>query len=145
MVTSALPNNKRTLSHGWDIEKCPKSALRRVFIEWEVLNVENNYSVSKKGFYDAKGFLEAVTVERAADEFNVSTRRIRQMLIDGVLKGTKHGQAWRIEYPYQYKLGTRGPASARFKRHATVPKKRWNSPKFENEKLKKGDCNSFNG
>lgn len=107
--------------------------------------MDKNYSASKKGFYDAQGYLISVTVERAADEFSVSTRRIRQMLIDGVLKGTKHRQAWQVQYPYEYRLGTRGPASARFKSHALVPKKRWNSPKFENSKLKKGDSNSFNG
>lgn len=51
----------------------------------------------------------SVTVEKAAAYFSVSTRRIRKLLSDGRLAGVKNGKAWRISYPYQYTIGTRGP------------------------------------
>ncbi len=51
----------------------------------------------------------SVTVEKAAAYFNVSTRRIRKLLSDGRLAGTKNGKLWLVSYPYQYTIGTRGP------------------------------------
>jgi len=62
-------------------------------------------------YYSASALagLCSVNVEKAADYFNVSTRRIRQLLIDGRLSGVKRGKAWQVAYPYQFTIGTRGP------------------------------------
>jgi len=99
-----------------------------------------NYTALKEHkFYDEDGYLRAVTVEYAAKHFDVSTRRVRQMLADGVLKGAKHSRAWRVDYPFVIRLGTRGPASQAFKDKSYVPKKRWKSKPFDNPKHKKGN------
>jgi excisionase family DNA binding protein len=101
-------------------------------------------TVSKPNhFCDDYGFTIAYTVEAAAEHFLVSTRRIRQLLNDGKLKGTKHGRAWRVKYPYELVIGTRGPLSikAQSRRAGTFKQSRpaRNGSSFENPKLKKGD------
>lgn len=91
-----------------------------------------NSTVSKVDvFRDSMGYMVAVSAEYAAIEFAVSTRRIRQMLEAGTLKGTKHGRAWRIEYPYTVKLGTRGPASNKQKKKQAASK----LAEFHNNKI----------
>jgi len=65
---------------------------------------------------------DAFTVEQAAGYFDISERRIRQMLATGVLKGTKNGRSWIIDFPFMVRLGTRGPASKVFRRGSCVPK-----------------------
>ena len=54
-------------------------------------------------------FLPSVTVEKAAIYFSVSTRRIRKLLAEGRLAGSKNGKLWQVSYPYQFTIGTRGP------------------------------------
>lgn len=85
-----------------------------------------NYSVS-----NISNFM-SVTVEAAADYFSVSTRRIRKLLSDGRLAGVKNGKAWKVTYPYQYIIGTRGPhLLLQQKRGSTIrpyrPKRKRNS------------------
>lgn len=63
----------------------------------------------KYGRFEVNGTLVALTVEEVSKAFGTSTRRIRQMLIDGKLKGTKYGKIWRVDYPYQIVMGRRGP------------------------------------
>ena len=101
--------------------------------------MKKNCSVSKLQVFSAPaGYIEAVSVAYAAAKMYVSERRIRQMLATGVLSGTKQSRAWRIDYPFRVRLGTRGPASQYFKDRSVVPKKRWNSSPFPNQKIKKG-------
>ena len=101
--------------------------------------MKKNYSVSKQDSFYENGYLMAVTVECAAAWFDVSTRRIRQMLIDGKLKGTKYGTSWRIDYPYQIIIGRRGPRISKYSGVSISPKYRRNVFDFENMKIKKGD------
>lgn len=107
--------------------------------------MKKNYSPSKKAefYYDDRGYTVGCTVEKAAEYFEISTRRVRQMLIDGKLKGTKHGQSWRVDYPFQRTIGTRGPAIEKYRNQGIQPLKqrgkRWNTGKFNNQKIKKGD------
>lgn len=100
--------------------------------------MEKNYSVSNSDSFYENGWLVAVSVERAAIWFEVSTRRIRQMLIDGKLKGTKLGTSWRINYPYQITMGRRGPLTSKYKNANISPKNRRNINDFKNLKIKKG-------
>jgi hypothetical protein len=72
----------------------------------------SNYEMpkpSRDGEYFMDGKLVAVNVDLASQLFHTSTRRIRQMLLDGKLKGAKYGKAWRIDYPFQIVMGKRGP------------------------------------
>jgi hypothetical protein len=106
---------------------------------------KNSTALKVHVFNSPSGYIEAVSVERTADAFGVSERRVRQMLTTGVIHGEKVGRAWRVTYPYRVVLGTRGPASSAFKKDSRVPKKRWKSSRFTNSKTKKGDGNSFDG
>jgi len=63
----------------------------------------------KYGRFEVNKTVVAVNVEVASRAFGCSPRRIRQMLLDGKLKGTKYGKLWRIDYPYQIVMGRRGP------------------------------------
>jgi hypothetical protein len=92
-------------------------------------------------FLDDNGRILAATVEAAAGSFNVSERRIRQMLATGVLAGTKHGRVWHVTHPYRIALGTRGPLSSAFtsRGYTRSVKDRRKSSKFINSKIKKGD------
>jgi excisionase family DNA binding protein len=104
---------------------------------------KNSTVLKPQSFCDDYGFTIAYTVERAAEHFLVTTRRIRQLLNDGKLKGTKHGRAWRVKYPYELVIGTRGPLSTKAKMRGdntfkqSRPARKGSS--FENPKLKKGD------
>ena len=59
-----------------------------------------NYSTSLYRF---------VSVEKAADYFAVSTRRIRTLLAEGRLSGEKLGKSWHVRYPFIISTGSRGP------------------------------------
>lgn len=104
-----------------------------------------NYTVSKgKYFCTESGHVYAVSVEKAADYFEVSTRRIRKMLSDGKLSGVKKGTTWHVFYPYQHTFGKRGPLISKFtnegiKKAPTFRGKRRNTSNFDNQKLKKGE------
>jgi excisionase family DNA binding protein len=50
-----------------------------------------------------------VSVEKAADYFAVSTRRIRTLLAEGRLSGEKFGKSWQVRFPYIISMGRRGP------------------------------------
>lgn len=63
-------------------------------------------------YYSARE-ISFVTVQKAADYFMVSTRRIRKLLSDGRLAGSKNGKAWQVAYPFQYIIGMRGPQLTR--------------------------------
>lgn len=103
-----------------------------------------NYSVSsyevlkpsRDGEFMQDGKLVAVNVDLASRLFHTSTRRVRQMLIDGKLKGTKYGKLWRINYPFQIVMGKRGPMLG-YNRFSKRVKGR-NSNAFENAAFTKG-------
>lgn len=110
-----------------------------------------NYSVTdlyntkpdKDGCFLVDRKLVAVNVDMASKAFRISTRRVRQMLQDGKLKGVKVGNCWLIDYPFQIVMGRRGPMLG-YQRY----EKRTKSRKvidFNNPVLTKGDGNSFNG
>jgi hypothetical protein len=88
-----------------------------------------------------QGYIEAISVEKAAEKLRISELRVRKMLADGVLKGTKHSRTWRVDYPFNVRIGTRGPASQAFKDRSVTPKtlglSRPNNL-FNNQKIKKG-------
>jgi len=104
----------------------------------------NNYSVSnyetpqptRDGEFMLDGKLVAVNVDLASKLFHTSTRRVRQMLLDGKLKGTKFGKLWRIPYPFQIVMGKRGPMLG-YNRYSKRVKSR-NSIAFENSRFTKG-------
>jgi len=97
----------------------------------------------KGAYLDERGVIYAHTVERASEWFGVSTRRVRQMLEDGMLKGEKHGRAWRVFYPYQVVIGQRGPRVQRFRKEPELmpakPKKTRKLARHDNPVFKKGE------
>lgn len=55
-----------------------------------------------------------VPVSSVAREWGISSRRVRKMLEEGRLMGRQlENGYWEVFYPYQYILGTRGPALTR--------------------------------
>lgn len=98
-----------------------------------------NYETPKPtrdGEFMLDGKLVAVNVDLASKLFHTSTRRVRQMLIDGKLKGTKFGKLWRINYPFQIVMGKRGPMLG-YNRYERRLKSR-NINDFENSAFTKG-------
>lgn len=103
-----------------------------------------NYSVlsyetpepTRDGEFMLDGKLVAVNVDLASKLFHTSTRRVRQMLLDGKLKGTKYGKLWRINYPFQIVMGKRGPMLG-YNRYSKRVKAR-NSIAYENSRFTKG-------
>jgi hypothetical protein len=63
----------------------------------------------------AGGFEDYLTVEGAALELKCSTRRVRQLLAAGTLKGYKHETVWQVRYPFILEIGSRGPRLNYFK------------------------------
>lgn len=61
------------------------------------------------------------SVKEVSSSFGISTRRVRQMLIDGTLKGEKNGREWLVFFPYQITQGTRGPLITFLKNKAFRP------------------------
>lgn len=52
-----------------------------------------------------------VSVSIVANSWGISTRRVRTMLAEGRLVGRQTANGtWEVIYPYQYVMGTRGPA-----------------------------------
>lgn len=105
-----------------------------------------NYTASKPKkkqheWFHPDGSFRAISVELAAKKMDVSERRVRKMLADGVLSGTKESRAWLVDYPFRLRIGTRGPASQAFKDRSFVPDRRFrrNSTPFNNQKTKKGE------
>jgi len=103
-----------------------------------------NYTVSdyeapkptRYGEFMLDGKLVAVNVDLASKALHISTRRVRQMLLDGKLKGTKFGKLWRINYPFQIVMGKRGPIMG-YNRYSKRLKGR-NSKDFVNSTFTKG-------
>jgi hypothetical protein len=55
-----------------------------------------------------------VPVSFAANDWKVTPRRIRSLLAEGRLTGHRLDNGyWEVAYPYQYFIGTRGPALKR--------------------------------
>jgi len=55
-----------------------------------------------------------VPVSFAANDWKVTSRRIRSLLAEGRLTGRRLDNGyWEVAYPYQYYIGTRGPALKR--------------------------------
>ena len=55
-----------------------------------------------------------VPVSTVANEWGISARRVRAMLIEGRLEGRQlENGYWEVIYPYCYVFGTRGPAIKR--------------------------------
>lgn len=109
-------------------------------------SMKKNYTASKTKkkqheWFNPDGSFRAISVELAAKKMVVSERRVRKMLSDGVLSGTKESRAWLVDYPFRIRIGTRGPASQAFKDRSFVPKGRHrrNSKPFDNSIIKKGD------
>lgn len=51
-----------------------------------------------------------VTVAQVAKRLNISTRRVRQLLIQGRMLGLKQGNGrWLVEWPLHVSAGKRGP------------------------------------
>lgn len=90
---------------------------------------------TKDGIYFRLGKPFACTVTLAAQQFRLSTRRVRQMLIDGKLKGSKIGHAWKVAYPYQIVMGRRGPLMGfnKVQRQGRMRKKSRNIIDFDNQ------------
>lgn len=60
-----------------------------------------------------------VPVSSVARDMGISARRVRVMLTEGRLMGRRlENGYWEVYYPYQYILGTRGPA---LKRQRNLP------------------------
>ncbi|MEQ1531643.1 MAG: hypothetical protein ABL925_20210 [Methylococcales bacterium] len=104
-------------------------------------DLEFEVKPTKDGIYFHLGKPFACTVTLAAQQFRLSTRRVRQMLIDGKLKGSKIGQAWKVAYPYQIVMGRRGPLMAYNKivRNGRLRKKARNIIDFINPTLNRVD------
>jgi len=91
---------------------------------------------SRDGEFLLDGKLVAVNVGLASRALHISTRRVRQMLIDGKLKGTKFGKLWRINYPFQIVMGRRGPMLGYNRYNKRVKGRNIND--FTNSAFKKG-------
>jgi hypothetical protein len=61
------------------------------------------------------GFLSKyLTVEGAAYRMKCSTRRVRQLLQQVRLAGSKVGKDWQVDYPITLQIGQRGPKNKFF-------------------------------
>jgi hypothetical protein len=102
---------------------------------YTVLNYEAP-KPTKYGEFMLDGKVVAVNVDLASKALHVSARRVRQMLLDGKLKGTKYGKLWRINYPFQIVMGKRGPMLG-YNFYSKRVKSR-NSIAFQNSAFTKG-------
>lgn len=86
--------------------------------------MKRNYSVEQNRFFQHGG----VSVEVAAKRFNVSRRRVRCLLAQGRLDGSREPgkRAWMVTWPPRIRYGSRGPrfgsllVDPRFNQQGTV-------------------------
>lgn len=91
------------------------------------------------GGFAAKGMVGFVTVSMAARTLGVTPRRVRALLSSKRLTGWLHENGyWRVRYPLQYCIGTRGPTltcmrPVEVEQKETRPKKPKKMPRFIHE------------
>lgn len=71
----------------------------------------DTFATKGDGGFAANGKVGAVTVSMAAKALGVTPRRVRVLLSTNRLTGWLEANGyWRVRYPFQYCIGTRGPS-----------------------------------